>query len=68
MYVTVCPLCDPCLIPSHDGVFSRDLSLADRTLSTRPEPAWQKPAQSPLNGTTWPVDSEEEGRSSPMDR
>jgi len=43
-------------------------SLADRTLPTRPEPAWQKMAQSPLNDTTHPVDSEEEGRSSTMDR
>jgi len=41
---------------------------ADRTLSTRPEPAWQKMAQSPLKNTTQPVDSEEEGRSSTMDR
>ena len=28
---------------------SRDFSLADRTLPTRPEPAWQKMTQSPLN-------------------
>jgi len=34
---------------------------ADRTLPTRPEPGWQKMAQSPLNDTTQPVDSEEEG-------
>jgi len=27
---------------------SRDFSLADRTLPIRPEPAWQKIAQSPL--------------------
>jgi len=47
---------------------SRDFSLADHTLPTRPEPAWQKMAQSPLNDTTQPVDSEEEGRSSTMDR
>jgi len=39
-----------------------DFSLADRTLPTRPEPVWQKMAQSPLNDTTQPVDSEEEGR------
>jgi len=43
---------------------SRDFSLADRTLPTRPEPVWQKMAQSPLKDTTQPVDSEEEGRSS----
>jgi len=42
---------------------SRDFSLTDRTLPTRPEPAWYKMAQSPLNYTTQPVDSEEEGRS-----
>ena len=41
---------------------------ADRTLPTRPEPAWQKMAQSPLKYTTQPVDSGEEGRSSTMDR
>ena len=32
------------------------------------EPAWQKMAQSPLDGTTQPVDSEEEGRSPTTDR
>ena len=37
------------------------------SLPTRPEPAWQKMAQSALNDTTRPVDSEEEGRSSTMD-
>jgi len=42
-----------------------DFSLADHTLPTRPEPAWQKMAQSPLNDTTQPVDSEEEGRVQP---
>jgi len=34
----------------------------DLTLPTRLEPAWQKMAQSPLNGITRPVDIEEEGR------
>ena len=47
---------------------SKDFSLADRILPTRPEPAWQKMAQSPLNDTTQPVDSEEEGQSPTMDR
>jgi len=47
---------------------SRDFSLADHTLPTRPEPAWQKMVQSPLNDTTQPVDNEEEGRSPTMDR
>jgi len=41
---------------------------ADRTLPIRPEPSWQKMAQSPLNDTTQPVDSEEEGRSPNTDR
>jgi len=41
------------------------LSLAEHTLPTRPEPAWQKMAQSPLNGTTQPVDSEEESQVQP---
>ena len=43
--------------------YFKGFSLADRTLPTRPEPAWQKMAQSPLNDTAQPVDSEEEGRS-----
>jgi len=47
---------------------SRDFSLADHTLPTRSEPAWQKKAQSPLNDSRPPVDSEEKGRSSTMDR
>jgi len=46
----------------------RDFSLAVHTLPTHPEPAWQKMAQSPLNDTTQPVDSEEEGRSPTTDR
>jgi len=40
---------------------SRDFSLTDHTLPTRLQPAWQKMAQSPLNGTTQPVEIEEEG-------
>jgi len=46
---------------------SRDF-LADHTLSTRPEPAWQKMARVSLNDTAQPVDSEEEGQRSNMDR
>ena len=46
----------------------RNFFLADHTLPTRPEPAWQKMAQSPLNDTTQPLDSEEEGRSPTTDR
>jgi len=41
---------------------SREISLADHTLPTHPESAWQKRAQSPLDGTTQPVDIEEKGR------
>jgi len=37
--------------------YFKGFSLADRTLPTRPEPAWQKMAQSPLNNTTQPVHS-----------
>ena len=48
--------------------YSRDFSLTDHTLPTRPEPAWQKMAQSPLNDTKRPVDNEEKGRSSTLDR
>jgi len=47
---------------------SRDFSLADHTLPTRPEPARQKMAQSLLNATTQPEDSEEEGQSLNVDR
>jgi len=47
--------------------YFKGFSLADHTLPTRPEPAWQKMAQFPLNDTTQPVDSEEEGRSPTTD-
>jgi len=60
--------CGPGSIPSHGGAFQGIKSPTDRTLPTRPEPAWQKMAQSSLNDTAQPVDSEEEGRSSTMDR
>jgi len=53
---------------AYRRIFQGIKSLADRTLPTRPEPAWQKMAQSPLNHTAQPVDSEEEGRTSTMDR
>jgi len=49
--------------------YCKEFSLADHTLTARPdEPAWQKMAQSLLNGTTQPVDIEEEGLSSTTDR
>jgi len=44
----------------------RDFFLADHTLPTRPEPAWQKMA--PLNGTTKSGDMEEEGLRTTMER
>jgi len=47
---------------------SRDFCLADHPLPARPEPAWQRMTQSFLNGTTQPVDIEEEGRSPTTDR
>jgi len=40
---------------------SRDFCLACHNLSTRPEPARQKIVQSPLDGTTQPVEVEKEG-------
>jgi len=43
--------------------FSCAKPSTDHTLPTRPDPAWLKMAQSPLNNTTQPVNSEEEGRS-----
>jgi len=48
-------------MPSHGEVFQGIFFLADHTLPTRLEPVWQKMAQSPLNGTTQPVDINEEG-------
>jgi len=36
--------------------YFKGFSLADHTLPTYPEPAWQKMAQSPLNGITQPGD------------
>jgi len=47
---------------------SKDFSLADHTLPTRPEPAWLKMAQSRLNGTTQSVDIKDKGWSPTMDR
>jgi len=43
------------LKPPH--LSPRDMALP--TLPTRPEPVWQKMAQSPLNDTTQPVDIKE---------
>jgi len=56
------------VLPVARVQFPRDFSLADRNPPTRPEPAWQKMAQSRLNNTTKPVDSKEEGRSPTTDR
>jgi len=52
--------------PSQPGLVSSftwiiGFSPAGHPLPTRPEPAWQKMAQSPLNGTTRLVDIGEEG-------
>jgi len=64
--LSVCPLGGPGSIPHHShhshrgGVLQEILFLAYHTLSIRPEPARQKMSQSPLNGTTRPVDIEEE--------
>jgi len=41
--------------------------VGDHTLPSRPEPAWQKMAQTPLYGTSQPVDTKKEDRSSTMD-
>jgi len=48
------------------GEYFKGFSLADHTPPTRSEPAWQKMAQFPLNGTTLPVEIQEEGRSPTM--
>jgi len=64
MYLTVCPLYGLGLIPSCGEVFRWIFPW----LPTHPELAWQKMAQSPLDGSTQPVDIEEEGRSPTTDR
>jgi len=58
MNLTVCP---PRFNSQPWRGIPRDLSLADHTLPTRPEPGWQKIVQSPLNDTAQPVDIEGEG-------
>ena len=68
MYLTVCPLPWPGFNSQLCRSILRVFPLADHTLPTRPEPAWQKIAQSALNGTTQPVDSEEEGQNSTVAR
>jgi len=42
-------------------VVAEYFSLADHTSPTSHEPAWQKMAQFPLNGTAQPVNIEKEG-------
>jgi len=54
--------------PTTAEHFKGFFSLADHTLPTRPEPAWQKMAQSPLNDAPQPVGSEVEGRSPTTDK
>ena len=67
MNFTVRPLRGPGFNSQPWRSISRDFSLADHTLPTRPEPAWQQNTESP-NGITQPVDIEEKGRSSTMGR
>jgi len=67
-YLTVCRLSGPGSIPIRGGYFNQSFFLADHTLPTHSEPVWQKMAQSPLNGTTKPVDIEEEGQNPTTDR
>jgi len=62
MYPTACPLRDSC-----SGYFKR-FSIIDHTPQTRPEPVWQKMAQSPPNATTQSVDINEEGLHSTKER
>jgi len=55
MNLTVCPSRGPGSIPSgvFQGIFPWLITLCQPVLS---QCAWQKMAQSPLNGTTEPVD------------
>jgi len=48
--------------------YFKGFSPGDHTLQTHLESSWLKMAQSPLNDTTQPVDSETEGRSPAKDR
>ena len=69
MYLTVGPLRGPGSIPSRDGVLQGIFPwLIALYQLTRPEPAWQKMVQSPLNGIIQPVEIEEEGRGPTTDR
>jgi len=54
MNLTVCPPCGPGFNSQPWQSISRDFSLTDHTLPTRPEPAWQKMVQSPLNRSMAP--------------
>jgi len=56
MNLTGFPPIGPGSIPSRGGIFQGTFSLTDHTLPTRPEPARQKVAQSPLNDATQPVE------------
>ena len=48
MNLTICPLCGPGSTPTQPWwSVSRDFSPAAHTLPARPEPVWQKMAQSP---------------------
>lgn len=47
--------------PHMSNVYIIILFCNDQTLLTRIESAWQKMVQYPLNGSTQPVDTEEEG-------
>jgi len=61
MYPTVCPLSGPDSIPGRVGVFQEIFSGWSHSANLS-WPAWQKMAQSPLNGTTKSGDIEEEGQ------
>ena len=67
-HLTVCPLRGQGSIPTAMAEYFEGSFPADLTLSTRPEPAWQKIAQSSRNSSTQSVDIEEEGQSRTMNR
>jgi len=48
MYRTVCPLRGPGSIPGQGGCILIDFSLINHTLPIRPDPVWQKMAQSSM--------------------
>jgi len=61
MYLIICSLRGPGSVPGLGRIFQRIFPWLIALCQPSPEPAGQKMSQSPLNDTTQPMDSEEEG-------